>query len=320
MQHAFRRMFGRAPSPNGAHGPGAHGASSYPPDPATASHVVAVAALPTAIPPHLRGRAEFDSVFGDLAKGKRNWQLVAFGALGLSGLLAAGLVTLATQSRITPYVVEVDRLGRAQAFGPAELLRLTDQRVVTSQLAAFVRDVRAVVGDQAVQADLVRRAYGYADQGAASFLNAYFTDPANDPRLLGREHTRLVEVTSVLPVPGPGMPGAPAIGAGQGGAGVQGRVALPATWKVSWTETTIPRGLGGAPVVSAWEGYLTTRLAPPTDAERITLNPLGLYVTSVTWTRLSVREAASASAPGWSAPGSGINQPDPAPAQQEAGR
>ena len=67
----------------------------------------------------LRGRAEFDSVFGDLAKGKRNWQLAFFGLLGVTGVLTVGLVTLATQSRITPYVVEVDRLGRSQAFGPA---------------------------------------------------------------------------------------------------------------------------------------------------------------------------------------------------------
>jgi type IV secretion system protein VirB5 len=308
-------MLGRAPSSNGTCAPSTHAEVAYPPESAPTNHAAAVAALPTAAPPHLRGRAEFDSVFGDLARGKRNWQLVAFGALGVSGLLAGGLVTLATQSRITPYVVEVDRLGRAQAFGPAERLRLTDQRVVTSQLAAFVRDVRAVVGDAAVQADLVRRAYAYADQGAASFLNVYFTDTANDPRLLGREHTRLVEITSVLPVPGPPMPGVPASGARD-----QEAARLPATWKVSWTETTIPRGLGGAPVVSAWEGYLTTRLAPPADAERITLNPLGLYVTSVTWTRLSVREAAPASAPGWGAPGAGMNQPDTTPAQQEGAR
>src|SRR3979409_1904430 len=34
---------------------------------------------------YIRGRAEFASVFGDLAKGKRNWQLAAFGALGSAG-------------------------------------------------------------------------------------------------------------------------------------------------------------------------------------------------------------------------------------------
>jgi type IV secretion system protein VirB5 len=239
------------------------------------------------LPPHLRGRAEFESLFGALARGKRNWQLVAFGSLGVSALLAGGLVTLATRSRITPYVVEVDRLGHAQSFGPAEQLRLTDRRVVSSQIATFVHDLRTIVGDQAAQSDLVRRAYAFADQGAANFLNTYFADASNDPRLLGRDQTRLVEVTGILPVPGASMPGAPH--AADVHAPSQGATALPATWKVSWIETVIPRSLGGSSEVSAWEGYVTTRLVPPRDAERIALNPLGLYVTSVTWTRLTVK-------------------------------
>jgi type IV secretion system protein VirB5 len=256
--------------------------------------------LPPSVPPHLRGRTEFESVFGSLARAKRNWQIVAFGCLGVSALLAGGLVTVATQSRITPYVVEVDRLGRAQAFGPAEQLRLTDRRVVASQLATFVHDVRTIVGDPVAQADLVRRAYAFVDQGAANFLNAYFADPANDPRFLGREATRLVEITGVLPVPGPPMNGVRAAAGAQGTGSAA--AALPATWKVSWTETMIPRSLGGAPQVSAWEGYVTTRLAAPRDAERIALNPLGLYVTSVTWTRLTVKDVPSADSSSQSAP------------------
>ena len=224
--------------------------------------------------PYVRGRAEFDSVFGDLAKGKRNWQLAAFGAIAVAAVLAVGLVSVATQSRITPYVVEVDRLGRAQAFGPAERLRSTDQRVVTSQLAGFVRDIRTVLADAPAQAELVRRAYAYVDQGAAQFLNEYFATPANDPRLLARDVTRLVEVTGVLPVPG-------------GSGATQ-------TWKVSWTETSLPRVVGGPTTVTAWEGYFATRVVPPSTADRITANPLGLYVTSINWTQLAQRDEPSA--------------------------
>ena len=231
-------------------------------------------------------------MFGDLAKGKRNWQLAFFGLLGVTGVLAFGLVTLATQSRITPYVVEVDRLGRAQAFGPAERLRATDQRVVTSQLAGFVRDIRTVLGEPASQADLVRRAYAFADQGAAAFLNQYFAAPANDPRTLGKEMTRLVEVTSVLPVPGPSS-------AGEG---------TPTAWKVSWLETTLPRGASATPTVAAWEGYFSTRVASPSTTERITANPLGLYVTSINWTQL-----AQAAQPRGQTQQRGVNAPDVAP-------
>ena len=222
-----------------------------------------------ASPAHVRGRAEFHTRFDDLAKGKRNWQLAAFASFGLSGVLAVGLVTMATQSRITPYVVEVDRLGRAHAFGPAERLQAPDQRLLVAQVATVVRDLRTVLPDAAAQTDLVRRAYAFADQSAASFLNAYFADPLNDPRLLGREITRLVEVTGVLPVPG----------------GTPDRQ----TWKVTWTERAIPHASTALAGETAWEGYVTTRVAPPATTAAITANPLGLYLTAVTWTQLGVR-------------------------------
>ena len=221
-------------------------------------------------PPYIRGRAEFDSVFGDLAKGKRNWQLVAFSALGIGFVLAGGLIAVATQSRITPYVVEVDRLGGAQAFGPADQLKAIDQRVIVSQHTRFVRDIRTVLGDPAGQADLIKRAYAYVDQKTTPFLNAYFTSPDNDPRILGKDITRLVEITSILAVPSSVSDGSQ-------------------TWKVSWTESLLPRAGGGAAAESAWEGYFTTRITPPTTLDRITVNPLGLYITSINWTELAKR-------------------------------
>jgi type IV secretion system protein VirB5 len=219
---------------------------------------------------YVRGRSEFDSVFGDLAKGKRNWQLVAFAALGIGFVLAGGLISLTTQSRITPYVVEIDQLGRAQAIGPADQMRTIDQRVIVSQLARFVRDIRTVLGDPAGQADLIKRAYAYVDQKTTPFLNAYFTSPDNDPRILGKDITRLVEITSILAVPSSVSDGSQ-------------------TWKVSWTESLLPRAGGGAAAESAWEGYFTTRITPPTTLDRITVNPLGLYITSITWTELAKR-------------------------------
>jgi type IV secretion system protein VirB5 len=209
-------------------------------------------------------------MFGDLAKGKRNWQLAAFGALALAFILGAGLIVTANQSHITPYVVEVDRLGQAQAFGPAEQLHAVDQRLIVSQLARFIRDIRTVLGDPAGQADLIKRAYAFVDRDVSPFLNAYFTTPAIDPRVLGKDITRLVEITSVLAVPATTAGG-------------------PRTWKVSWTETTMPRTGGGAPTEAAWEGYFNTRLTPPSTLERITLNPLGLYITSINWTELAKR-------------------------------
>lgn len=144
------------------------------------------------------GGAEFNTVFGDLAKGKRNWQIAAFCALAIGFPLAGGLTAVATQSRITPYVVEVDQLGRAQAIGPADQMKALDQRVVVAQLARFVRDIRTVLGDPAGQADLIKRAYAFVDQRATPFLNEYFAGPANDPRILGKDFTRRRSATDVV--------------------------------------------------------------------------------------------------------------------------
>ncbi len=216
--------------------------------------------------PFLAARHEFETVFSRAAHRARNWQIVAFVSLGMLGmrLLQDGYVTLTT--RVVPYVVEVDRFGQAQAFGPAEPLKATDRRVLIAQLARFVHDLRSVLTDPAAQADVMRGAYAMVDPGAAAMLNAYFTDPANDPRALGRTLSRRVEVTSVLQLP------------------------KSQTWRIQWTERDEPRQSGSAtpfaPRVAAWEGLFTTRVAPPKDTATLELNPLGLYVTSVTWTRI----------------------------------
>ncbi|MBZ0090557.1 MAG: conjugal transfer protein TrbF, partial [Thermoanaerobaculia bacterium] len=121
-----------------------------------------------------RGRREWDDRYAGLAHGKRNWQLAALGLLAIDGLLTGGLIHLASQSRVSPFVVEVDRLGQAVAFGPAEQLRQTDERLIRYQLNLFVRDVRSVFSDAEVQKTVINRAYGHAKDGALGFLNDYF--------------------------------------------------------------------------------------------------------------------------------------------------
>ncbi|HXB23575.1 MAG TPA: type IV secretion system protein [Gemmatimonadaceae bacterium] len=210
--------------------------------------------------PILEGRREFEGVFGDLAKGKRNWQLVAFAITAVLGVETIGFVRLALTSRVTPYVVEVDQLGRVRAAAPVERLTHVETRLVIAEIAQFVRDVRTVVPAPAAQADVLARAYAYLDQGGAAFLNAYFSDPHNDPRVIGRTVTRTIDVRSVLPVP------------------------KSNTWRVEWTEVEYPIA-GGAVTATPWEGYLGVRLVPPETADAIARNPLGVYVTSVTWTK-----------------------------------
>ncbi|MEM1042935.1 MAG: type IV secretion system protein [Bacteroidota bacterium] len=216
-------------------------------------------------PEVLRGRSEFHRAFSDLARGKRNWQVAAFFAFAVLALAIAGLVTLAAQSRVVPYVVEVDRLGRASAIAPAEAVPAVADRVVIAALSAFVSNIRTVYADPVAQRDAVYRAYAYVGGDARTFLEGYFSDPQNDPRRLGKGARRSVEVVAVIPVPGA------ASGA--------------RTYRVTWNETESSPQRGDTE--RAWEGYLSVVVAPPTTTEGVERNPLGVFVTDLSWSPLA---------------------------------
>jgi len=224
-------------------------------------------------------RREFMSAFGDLAKGKRNWQVVAFALVTVLALQGLAMVRIASSAHPIPYIVQVDRFGAVASAGVAEPMRDPDARLVASQLADFVRSVRTVLPSIAstAQADMLRRAYAFTAPQAAAFLNNYFSDPSRDPRLLGQRLTREVQVTGGLRLPDGNAAHQTATG---------GR---SQTWRLQWVETDRPTVPGDSARVAAWEGYVTLQIVPPKTADVIQVNPLGLRITSITWTRVAGR-------------------------------
>ena len=56
----------------------------------------------------------------------------------------------------------------------------------------------------------------------------------------------------------------------------------PKTYEVAWTETT--RDLGGGFVAShRYRAFVSVTTQEVTDAKQALVNPLGLYVTNLTW-------------------------------------
>lgn len=221
--------------------------------------------------PFLAARTEFANAFGDLARGKRNWQVIAFSLTGLLALVTVAYVRLAASARVVPYVVQVDRLGQVVAVGRADALPRPDERMVASELAQFVRAIRTVLpaSAAAAQADLLRRGYAFAAPAAATFLNAYFAKPTHDPRVLGLRLTRQVDIASVLRVPNSDV------------------------WQLRWTETERSIEPGGLTRTVAWESYCVVQLVPPTTADVVQDNPLGLSITSLSWTQVAQGGPAS---------------------------
>ena len=224
----------------------------------------------------IAARNEFANVFGDLARGKRNWQLMAFLLVGVLGVVTVAYVRLAASPRVVPYVVEVNKLGQITTVGMAEHMKAPEQRLVASELAQFVRAIRTVfpAAAGAAQAEMIRRGYAFVAPDAAEFLNDYFASPRNDPRVLGARLTRQIDVTGVLRVPNSNV------------------------WRLQWTETERSTLPGGPTRTTAWEGYATVTLVPPATADAIQANPLGLYLTTINWTQVGahVSDASDPSA------------------------
>ena len=68
--------------------------------------------------PYQRAGQVWDERIGSARVQAKNWRLAFFGALALSGGLAGGLVWQSARGTITPWVVQVDKLGQAQAVAP----------------------------------------------------------------------------------------------------------------------------------------------------------------------------------------------------------
>ena len=97
---------------------------------------------PEPVTPYQKAAQVWDERIGSARVQARNWRLMAFGSLLLSAGLSAALVWQSAQGTIVPYVVEVDRLGAAQAVLPAiAAFRPTDPQIAY-HLSRFIENVR----------------------------------------------------------------------------------------------------------------------------------------------------------------------------------
>src|SRR5208337_4390576 len=129
--------------------------------------------------PYQRAGQVWDDRIGSARVQAKNWRFAFFGALALSGGLAAGLVWQSARGTITPWVVQVDKLGQAQAVSPATADYQPTDPQIAWHLARFVEEVRSIPADPVVLRQDWLDAYNYVTGKGALALNDYAR--ANDP-------------------------------------------------------------------------------------------------------------------------------------------
>ena len=215
---------------------------------------------PEPVTPYQKAAQIWDERIGSARVQARNWRLMAFGSLLLSGGLSAALVWQSTQGTITPYVVEVDRLGAAQAVAPATAdFRPTDPQIAY-HLSRFIENVRQIPADQIVLRQNWLHAYDFTTDKGALALNDYAR--VNDPFAKVGDTQISVEVSSVIR-------------------------ASKSSFRIAWIERRYANGQLAA--TERWTAILTIVLQQPRDAERLRKNPLGIFVNAINWSRESAQ-------------------------------
>ena len=206
--------------------------------------------------PYQKAAQVWDERIGSARVQAKNWRLMAFGSLLLSSGLAFALAWQSLRGTVTPWVVQIDRLGQAQAVAPADGNYQPTDPQIAFHLARFIEDVRGLPADAIVLRQDWLRAYDFTTDRGAAALNDFARH--NDPFAnLGKLQIS-VEVSSVIR-------------------------ASPSSFRVAWIQRTYENGSLSA--TERWTAILTIVIEPPRDADRLRKNPLGVYVNAINWSK-----------------------------------
>ena len=210
--------------------------------------------------PYLVARKEWDERYGDLIKRGQQWRGTAVLALLVALAEAVVIIGVATRPRTAPYVVAVDSLGRVTAAGAIDRSSPVDERMKQAAITQWVQDMRGVTSDGLAERAAIDHVYAMiGNQSAAqTIVTDYFR--ANQPFQRGSRETVQVEVNTIL-------------------------ANSPHSYEVDWTETQ--RTVDGKPISSdKWRGIFTVAINPPRDEAILRVNPLGIYLMDITWSKV----------------------------------
>tara|TARA_R110002072_G_scaffold19100_29_gene71195 strand:- start:4883 stop:5569 length:687 start_codon:yes stop_codon:yes gene_type:complete len=217
---------------------------------------VRYAKTPEPTTPYQKAAQAWDERMGSASVQAKNWRLMAVGCLATTAVFGLALVWQSTQGTIVPYVVEVDRLGAAQAVTPATAnYRPTDPQIAF-HLARFIENVRQRPADPIVLRENWLRAYDFTTDRGAVALNDFAR--VDDPFERVGEVQVTAEISSVIR-------------------------ASDSSFRVAWSERRYVNGQLAR--TERWTGILTVVIQQPRDAEKLRKNPLGVFVHAINWSR-----------------------------------
>lgn len=211
--------------------------------------------------PYLAARAEWNERYGDYIKERDNWRLTAIAALACLLVAVFGVVYIGSQSKIKPYMVEVDQLGRTVTVGEIQPVAAADERIVKAMLGEWIKNIRSVTSDTIVQKKWLFKAYtmiGPSDPSNAKIAEYYGNGKGpNSPFVRSQTETVEIHIKTVLKQ-------------------------SEKSWEVEWVETN--RNKDGLvtdqfPMRALLQVYYTD----PGSVKQVFDNPAGIFISDYNW-------------------------------------
>jgi type IV secretory pathway TrbF-like protein len=200
------------------------------------------------------GRREWNDRYDNMRQSIQRWQWISFGFLGLTFLLLGGFLYLASQSRIEPYVIDVNQGMpiHLQSLNPNDTRSL---QVVNYVLNQFIQNARSVLGDREAEKALLKRVYAYSANSSLSVLASFYQ--TRNPFDISQQKTITVQIVNSMPL-------------------------TRHTWQITWDELARNRDSGD--IIESHRYMATLSYAfGKVNSHFLEDNPFGLYVTDIAW-------------------------------------
>ena len=209
--------------------------------------------------PYLSARKEYGDRYGSAVKDAAHWRQISIFMLLLCLAFGATMMWLASQNKVVPYIVQVDKHGYAVAIKSAREGAIADTRVIIAALGGFFVNFKTLITDVSSQRRMVNDVYSYLAKNspAEAVVSQFYKE--HNPFIATqnkREYTVQVEIRSIVR------------------AGSDDK-----SWQVLWSEEKMDQG--SIIERSDWRAIVSVAISPVRELEEVLKNPLGIFITEI---------------------------------------
>ncbi|MDK7587415.1 conjugal transfer protein TrbF [Alcaligenes faecalis subsp. phenolicus] len=211
---------------------------------------------PEPITPYQKAGQVWDGRLGSSLVQGRNWRLMAFCCLLLAAVSIGDSIWRRSEGETAvAYLVEVAD-GEVPEVRKATLLGTPTDQDIANQLARFIEDVRSLSTDPVVVRKKWLNVYDFATDRGAGFLNEYARE--HEPLKNIGKRSVMVDIVSVVR-------------------------ASDRSFQIQWDEHAFVNGASAG--TERWTAILTIVLQRSRQGEKLRVNPWGIYVDGISWSR-----------------------------------